>query len=352
MIATPPQTPKITVEASKIRKLVTAVLLEYGADEREASIQANMLTEADLRGQHSHGLQRLKVLVGRIQSRALRAGTRPQQTWLAPGVLRVDGRQGFGPVVAFDTLEILAQRARENGLAMGVINNSNHIGMLALYAEWAAGQGQIAIVFTTSEALVHPWGGSQALIGTNPIAVGIPTTGEPFVLDMATAEVSMGKVLSYAARGESIPLGWAIGPDGKPTTDPSSVVAVSPFGGAKGYALGLTIELLVAGLTQSAFGANVHGTLDTDLIASKGDLIIMISPDRLGLADLPTRVQEYLDELRDSPPSSPGVPVLVPGDRAREHRARSLQEGVILDEPVWADACALLTQSITVSAET
>src|SRR5699024_3092522 len=115
----------------------------------------------------------------------------------------------------------------------------NHMGMLAPYVEKAAKAGCIAIALTTSEALVHPWGGARALVGTNPIAVGVPTVKQPFVLDMATSEVSMGKVLYYAGRDECIPEGWGIGSSGSSTTNPSEVIALTPFGGPKGYGLGL-----------------------------------------------------------------------------------------------------------------
>jgi hypothetical protein len=136
------------------------------------------------------------------------------------------------------------QRASDTGIAAIGVRNNNHIGMLAYYAEYAARLGSVAIVLTTSEALVTPFGGAEALIGTNPIAIGFPAGPEPFVLDMATSATAMGKVIDRKHRGEPLPGGWAVAADGRPTTDASAALlgALLPFGGAKGYGLGLAVE--------------------------------------------------------------------------------------------------------------
>jgi L-2-hydroxycarboxylate dehydrogenase (NAD+) len=341
----------ITVSAESVHSLIRRVLIEHGASEAEAGAQADMLTEADLRGQHSHGVQRLKVLVGRIRSGALRPGQPPSKSWVTDTTLSVNGNQGFGPTVAYDAIDELLAKSEESGIAMGLIRNSNHMGMLAPYVEAIAAARQIGIVLTTSEALVHPWGGSIPLVGTNPIAIGIPTLEEPFVLDMATAAVSMGKILSYAARNEEIPPGWGIDSQGTPATNASEVTALSPFGGPKGYALGLAFEVLVGGLTQTALGTEVHGTLDTQLLASKGDVIMTLSPERLGISDLGSRAQAYFDIIRTSPRSDPSSPVLIPGDRARTQRTRTQEDGIRIPESVWAAASELSSEPATAPAE-
>src|SRR4029077_2980178 len=114
--------------------------------------------------------------------------------------------------------EAMRSRSHENGVVIGTVAHNNHLGMLAWYAEWAAVSGLIGLFFTTSEALVHPWNGRRALIGTNPIAIGVPAQPWPFVVDVATSVVSMGKIYDHALRGQSIPQGWALDRDGNPTT--------------------------------------------------------------------------------------------------------------------------------------
>ena len=322
----------------------TAVAIEAlqraGAPPAHARIQAEHLVEAELRGRASHGLLRLPRLVERIHQGVLDPATRGNGRWRGASLLELDGQRGFGPVVAYAGLEAACERARETGVAVVAIRNNNHLGMLALYAERLARQGHALIGLSTSEALVHPWGGRHAMLGTNPIAIGVPAQPEPFVLDMATSIVAMGTIHDHANRGAPIPQGWALDARGEPTNDAASARqgALAPFGQAKGYALGLAFEVLVASLTASALGTDVVGTLDSDQVCNKGDVFIVIEPaagQTLGA------VSAYLQALRECAPADPERPVLVPGDRAAQQRERAMQEGFSISAEVWARIQAL-----------
>ena len=182
------------------------------------------------------------------------------QAWTARSFLSVDGNRGLGPVVAMAALETDHARApAKTARAIAAIRNANHLGALAYYAEHVASLGLTCIALTISEALVHPWGGRKALVGTNPIAIGVPADPTPLVMDMATGLVSMGKIHDHANRHEPIPPNWALDENGDPTTDAVAAKkgAIAPFGGAKGYALGLAFEVLVASLASSAIGTAV-----------------------------------------------------------------------------------------------
>src|SRR5699024_10323592 len=141
-------------------------------------------------------------------------------------------------------LDTAMKRAKETGVVVVAIGNNNHLGMLASYAEHCAKQGYILIGVSTSEALVHPWGGKHAMLGTNPLTIGVPTDSKPFVLDMATSLVSMGKIHDYAQKNKPLKPGWALDAYGQPTVDAEMAKqgSIAPFGEAKGYALGLAIE--------------------------------------------------------------------------------------------------------------
>ncbi|MCV7123948.1 Ldh family oxidoreductase [Mycobacterium lacus] len=336
------------VSADSLQALIVDVLTAYGAREVDAHVQAQNLVEADLRDQHSHGLRRLEVLVGRIRYGVLLPRAQPRQEWKTAAVLRVDGNRGFGPVVAFSAVQAILDRAATTGVALASISNANHLGMLAPYVEKMAEAGMVGIALTTSEALVHAWCGATAMVGTNPIAIAAPTgpDSEPLVLDMSTSSVSMGKILSYAQRGEPIPLGWAVGPLGQPTTNASLAAragAISPFGGAKGYALGITVEAVVAALTGTALGRDIRGTLDETSPCNKGDLLICISPHVLGLSHLLPQIADYLEQVRASGVS--GDPVRVPGDRARTCRQHRLKYGIPLHQSAWTAALAMRDQA-------
>jgi LDH2 family malate/lactate/ureidoglycolate dehydrogenase len=333
----------VRIDAAQERALIVDVLRQLGASPDEASDQATVLVEGDLRGRPSHGVQRLPVIAQRIRGGLIRPGADHQATWTAEAMLTVDGAFGFGPRVARRAVEMIGERAGRTGVAAAAIHNASHLGMLALYVEPLAANGLVALGFTTSEALVHPWGGRVALVGTNPIAIALPADGEPFVMDMATGAISKGEVIARGLRGEDLPPGSAVDADGNPTVDPFAADrgAISPFGGAKGFALGLAIELLVAALTETALGERVRGTLDTTDPVTKGDVLIVFDPTAAGVAPFGDRLGAYLRELRASPQAPGSGGVTVPGDRTRAERRRRLAEGIPLPAGLWQELVAL-----------
>lgn len=320
----------ISLKYADAREVAELVLQGVGVSTEHAALQVDLLLEAELRGHPSHGLLRLPRLVERIRNGVTSATATGVQTWRATSLLEVDGKDGLGPVVAMSALEEAIRQIAAAGVVVAAIRNNNHLGMLAWYAEKISSRGFVILAFSTSEALVHAWGGRTAILGTNPVAIGVPTADVPFVLDMATSLVSMGQIHDYAQRNQPIPHGWAVDVNGDPTTNPGAAKsgAIAPFGDAKGYALGLAIEILVASLTNSAIGKDVTGTLDSTTVCNKGDLFIVIDPSiSAGLAQ---RISQYLDAVRAS-----GDKVTVPGDRARANRQKMLTEGMLLPQELW-----------------
>src|SRR5215475_4314935 len=200
----------VTVSRKEQMDLITAVLRGLGANEEEAFIQADVLTEADLRGIHSHGVQRLPVMAIRIQKGLLKVNVKPERSWTTDAVMNVDGKDGFGTAICETSLRELIPAARKYGVATLTVRNAAHIGMVGYYTERRAQEGLVCIAFTTTEVLVHPFGGAEALVGTNPISIGIPATPRPFLLDMATSVSAMGRIIAFKHRGEKIPEGWAV----------------------------------------------------------------------------------------------------------------------------------------------
>jgi LDH2 family malate/lactate/ureidoglycolate dehydrogenase len=326
---------------AEIASLGERILQLRGVEPDCAGTQIELLLEAEMRGYASHGLLRLRRIVERIEAGVAAPNAKGRHSWQGSAQLLVDGERGLGPVVAMHALAAARERALKTGIAIAAIRNSNHIGMLAWYGEKMAAEGLILIGATTSEALVHPWGGRRAMLGTNPLCIAVPAVPQPLVLDMATSLVSMGKIHDHANRGARLPEGWALDAAGNPTTDAvaAKTGAIAPFGGAKGYALGLALEVLVTSLAGSAIGTDVRGTLDSDQVCNKGDIFILIAPNQdPGVEEL---VSAYLEEIRTADPADAQSPIAVPGDRARRTRAQSLEEGVELEDALWQDLLTL-----------
>lgn len=320
------------VAEHEARRTAQRALVRAGVPDEHARVQVDLWLDADMRGVPSHGLLRLDRLVERLAAGLVDPKATGRQEWRGSSYLVVDGHNGLGPVVANAALEQVTARARDTGIALAAIRNSQHLGMLAWYAERIARAGQAAIVLSTSEALVHPWGGRHAMVGTNPISIGVPTgEADPFVMDAATSRVSMGEIHDYANRGEPIPPDWALDARGDPTTDPEAAKAgaIAPFGDAKGYALGLAFELLVSALSGAALGTEVHGTLDAAHLCNKGDIFIVVDgPRTAGLS-------AYLEAIRAAEPAAGFERVIVPGERGRANRADRMRSGVPIADAVW-----------------
>jgi L-2-hydroxycarboxylate dehydrogenase (NAD+) len=252
------------------------------------------------------------------------------------------------PFVAESSLERAKPALGQKGIVAVAIRNSSHIGMIGYYCEKRAREGFICVAMTESEALVHPHGGTKALVGTNPIAIGIPSEHAPFVFDMATSTSAIGKIYASKHRGEPIPLGWAIDAAGSPTMNPEDALkgSLTPAAGPKGYGLGISIGILAGLLPGGEIGRLVLGTLDTESRCTKGDFFLLLNPGAFaGGPTLASRVASYLDELRHSPPQTGSQSVIVPGDRARQLREERLRSGIPLPKEVWLAAERLKDES-------
>lgn len=327
-----------TVTVDEALDVAGAALIKAGVPDENARLQADLLVDAEARGLPSHGLLRLPRVIERIANGVSDPVTRGRITWRGSALAEVDGGNGLGPVVAVHALDAVSARAAEaTGVAVAAISSSNHLGMLAWYVRRVAQRGQLCLALTTSEALMHPYGGRTAMVGSNPIAVGVPASPQPLVFDMATALVSMGKIHDHANRGAQLQAGWALDCDGDPTVDPVRAMqgAIAPFGGAKGYGLGLAFEVLVTALTGAALGRDVAGTLDSVRPANKGDVFIVAES---GSAQA---ISRYLDAVRESAPIDPAEPVRIPGDSSDARYAHALAAGIRLPAALWDEIVAL-----------
>ncbi|MCS5714165.1 Ldh family oxidoreductase [Herbiconiux sp. CPCC 205716] len=323
----------VTIAAWRAREACVAALERAGTPAEKAEIQARNLVEADLRGHASHGIVRLPVLLERVGNGRIDVHAQPVVHRHGVAAATIDANADFGPCAAWLALSVAAESARSHGVGVVAIRRANHLGLLATYVERMALDGMIGIVTSTTEAMVHAPNSIEPLLGTNPLAIGIPVDGAdgPVVLDMATSTVSMGEVLRLAATGSPVPAGWGIDEDGHPATEAARLSTLSTFGGSKGYGLSLCLGVVTALLAGTPHGEEVRGTLDTTSPSTKADLVICISPGVFGVETAP--VAAYLERIRNSHSDGAGFP-FIPGDRSRRLRAERLENGIPVDRDV------------------
>jgi ureidoglycolate dehydrogenase (NAD+) len=320
-----------------LRSFVAEALHRGGALWEEAELVADALVCADLRGVHSHGVVRSAVYLKRLQAGSIRAGADLSVVHDAGAAVVCDAGSGFGVVAAARAMDLAVERAARYGVGAVGVRNSNHCGMLAYFTLRAVARGAVGVALSNADAQVAPFGARTRYFGTNPISVGIPGGEEPpVVLDMATSEVAHGRVRAAALRGEPIPRTWALGPDGRPTTDPHEALrgALLPFGGAKGSGLALVVDVLAGLLTGAGSGPEITPLYEElDRPQGVGHLMVALWPDAFcGLSTLRERVDRLVREVRALPPAEGFDRVWLPGEMEHRRDAEARRMGVGLPE--------------------
>ncbi len=328
----------LTLEREKT--IIRTLLQKLGVPGEGANATAEVLAEGDLRGFGSHGLLRLPYILRALKRGTIIAKAEVKAVRETPATALIDGGHGLGHYVATRAMRLAIEKAKTQGVAAVGVFNSNHFGIAGYYAELAMREGLIGIVTTTTDALVHPWGGVEPLLGTNALAIGLPTE-PPVLLDMAMSVAARGKLVGAMKEGKPIPEGWAIDSEGKPTTDPAKGLkgALSPFGGPKGYALAFVLELLAGPLVRAAAGKEVRGTLEpVEDFCTKGDFMIAVDPKAfVAQGEFRARAREFIEQVKSSR-RAPGVEeIMVPGEPEQKTRERRLREGIPIVDEVWVE---------------
>lgn len=320
-------------------------LAAVGVPGAAAATTARRLVEADARGRTGHGLIRLPSYVDRIRAGGLDPRAEVTRHHETPVSALVDGGNGLGHVVATAATELAIAKAGEYGMAWVGTVRSNHAGAAGLYVEMAARRGLVGLYLAVANSNgMPPWGGAVPLLGTNPIAIAVPTKAHPFVLDIASTVASHGTIAVAARAGGPLPEGWLVDAAGRPVTDPARVAEglLVPIGGHKGSGLTTAIGLLAGVLNGAAFGAEVidhHADLETP--TNTGQALLVLRPDLFRPREVViAELTRHLDALRASGRPD-GRPVRLPGDEAARRLAESERLGVELADDVAADLDAL-----------
>jgi L-2-hydroxycarboxylate dehydrogenase (NAD+) len=312
-------------------------LAACGVPDADAAVAAKAMIEADVTGFDNHGIFRLGWYVKCLKSGRVNAKANIKPLERSPATALVDGDNGIGHLVMTYAANLAVELARQSGIGWVGARNSNHAGAAGIYAEIPVTQNMVGIYSAVSTANhMAMWGGAEPLLGTNPIAIGIPAGKEaPILLDIATSVPSFGTIRQYALTGTPMPEGWVVhSTTGKPITDPKKVSegVLLPIGGHKGAGLALVIGMLAGVLNGAAFGRQVvdmtgpgSQPTNTGQFVVAVDVARFIAPDAFA-----AEVDRHLEDLRASP-RLPGFDAIrIPGEDRRRRRAERIANGVAL----------------------
>ena len=313
------------------RRAFTAI----GLPEADATAVAALMVEADLVGADAHGIFRLPQYIRRIEGGAVNRTPTIVVNRTAAATALVDGDNGMGHLVMSRAAVTAVELARESGVGWVGVRRSNHAGPASLYAAMPVAHGMVSLYSAVANANhMAPWGGNELLLGTNPLAVGIPVgDGPPVLLDIATTVVSYGTIKNYVLQGKTMPEGWMIDrATGEPLTDParSGDGTLLPIGGYKGAGLSMVLGLLAGTLNGAAIGRQiVDFNADDHSATNTGHFIVALDIARfIDPALFAAGVLAHLDELRASG-RLPGVEIIrLPGDERARRRERRVREGI------------------------
>ena len=346
-----------SIAAAALQALVQRIFTAAGLPSDAAGTVAAALVDADLEGRASHGVMLVPLYIDRIRNGSVSVLTEARVIQDAGPVVVLDAQHALGQLTADQAMRTAVERALQHGLGAVAVRHAFHFGTASRYALAAATRGCIGIAMCNTRPLMPAPGGAEPLIGNNPIAIAMPSDGDPpVVVDMALSEVAMGKIRMAHAQGLEIPSSWATDADGLPTDDPAAAIAgmLLPAAGPKGFGLALMIDLLCGGLSSGASGSAVtplYGDSSVAYDCSHFFLAIDVSRFR-SLDGFKAEVSAAAARVRASE-AAPGVErVYSPGEIEWQRQETNRQAGHMIALPqAVASSLRELAKSLQVETD-
>ncbi len=341
--------PTRLVAPEVLRDLMERLLRAAGCPPDIAATAADVHLEADLCGHDIQGLDHMESLIADIRAGHIDPAGRPEIVAEGDAWAHIGGNNGLGHPAGILAAETAIAKAKGAGCAVVGIKDSADIFLLGHYGAMIARAGQVAMICTVVPPTVHPYGGTEAILGTNPLVLAVPTAGpNPVLLDMATSAVAMSRARQAAYHGTPLPEGVGVGPDGAPTTDAAAIHdgAVGPLADHRGFGLALCLGLMAGPLVGAATGKALdawHGRAVPFL--GFGHFFLAVDPAIFGSPDVfRAAVDVHLAEIRASRKASGVDAIRIPGERTYLTRERSLREGIRMFEEVWSRAAVMAAE--------
>jgi len=327
-----------TIDSGRLESTATRIFEGLGAPPSDAAWIGRLLVLANLRGHDSHGVIRIPQYAEGVKTGGIDPRSPMTVTAETPVTARLDGGRGFGQVVARRGTEMAMAKAKASGLAAVGLSRTTHVGRLADYAEMAAHQGLVGMLWVNAVhgLNVAPWGGAARRLGTNPHAIGIPgKEGPAMVLDFATSVVAEGKMRVKKNRKQQAPPGWFIDAEGRPATDPEIFYgdpagSLLTAGEHKGFGLSLAVEILGGILSGTGPAGPGPG------LFANGTLIVCLDVERfVPLADFYAQVASLFAFVKSAPLAEGSKEILIPGEPEARLEAERRRDGIPIEDETW-----------------
>lgn len=339
----------ITVNPKKLEFLCVEILKKNGVNKKDSQIVVDILLSADLRGIASHGVARLARYVNGLQTGKIKKNTNPIIEKQSAISASLNAQDGLGQPASVLAMNMAINKAKQNGVGLVTVKNSNHYGIAGYYPLMALEHNLLGISFTNTAPLVVPTFGKEMIIGTNPIAFAAPAGNEyPFVLDMATSTVPRGKLEVYSRDEKELPQGWALDYTGAVGTNATQILqnmlsrsggGITPlggegelFGGYKGYGLSMLVDIFSGVLSGSAYANGVEASKHPNV----GHFFMAINIENfIDLEEFKKRMDNYIKLLKDSARAQGQEKIYIHGEKEYEKEKELKINGIPLQDKVY-----------------
>ncbi|EKE05093.1 MAG: hypothetical protein ACD_19C00426G0115 [uncultured bacterium] len=320
------------IKIAELKEKVNKFLVTSGMNEHDAKLMTGLVVEQEMVGNQFSPVGELKGKHARLISNI---GDVKEEVAVDKNSMKlIKGNGRLAPLITVDYLDEIVNKAKQNGIYAFGIYDSTYNDFFDIFARRVASKDCIALIFENGGPQgVVPFGGKKDVTGTNPVAFGIPTHKYPIVFDGSTAMHAWGRINQAKDRGESLPENAYLDTEGNLTTDPAKAVAILPFGGFKGYAINLLVDVLSGALVRGRSGLNQP--LDSQRYI--GTFMIVIDPESFGdIKEFKDQTTKLVEDILAVPPVDPNKPVKVPGIRGSERMEQFIKrEEIEIKDEDW-----------------
>ena len=344
-----PNIMKNRVSFESLSNFCREAYLKAGVPEADAEVVGSLLARADLRGVASHGVSRLPIYIERLEKDYVRKVCQFEIKRQKGATAYVNAQGSMGHLVSHKAMALAIELAREHGIGWVNVVDSGHFGVTGFFPMMALEKDMIGYICSNSAPMMAPFGGKKRIIGNNPLSYAFPTRKHtPVVVDFSCSVVASGRLILARKKGESIPLGWAVDADGKPTTDPYAGYegggSLMPMAGHKGYGLALAHEIMSSLLGGGKWTINIKSLYEKEESGIQGTChsFMAVDPDCfVGRDEFKTLMDEYIDAIKDSGPADGVKEILMPGELEARTESDYTGNGIPLAQATVEDLARL-----------